>query len=542
METKLLIPKTDENAIRKAALLIKNGEIVGIPTETVYGLGANALNGEAVKKIFKAKGRPQDNPLIVHISSFKEIYPLVSTVPKEAIKLAQLFWPGPLTMVLPKSDIIPEEVSAGLTSVGIRMPSHPIAREIIKEAGVPIAAPSANLSGKPSTTTAQHVLEDLSGKISAVVEGGKCSVGVESTVISLAVTPPRLLRPGGISLEQLRSALGEVEVDNALFETLGEGEQVSSPGMKYRHYAPKAKVTVICGEPYKTAEYIKNNANKTSGILCFDEFKSFFNTDTIITFGKSDNDLSQAQEVFDALRHFDNTSVSEIFAQCPSSRGIGLAVSNRLKKAAGFNVINLAKPKIIGLAGSSGTGKGTICSIFKDLGIPSVDADKLYHNLLQQDETLIASLKNTFGNEIFDQNGVFNRKKLGKIVFNNEKALKTLSDITTPIIRKASQQAFNELSDKGFDIILYDAPTLFETGANNICDKVIAVIAPFDKKVKRICARDGISEEYAKSRLSVQKKDSFYTEKADFIINNDQDFTTLEKNVINIYNELIKKE
>ena len=246
MKTTLLTPETDENAVKTAAELIRAGEVVGMPTETVYGLAANALNGEAVKKIFLAKGRPQDNPLIVHIADFDQIYDLCPAVP------------------------------CGLDTVGIRLPSHPMARALIHESGVPLAAPSANTSGRPSTTTAAHVMHDMDGKIAAVLDGGACGVGVESTVITLALERPRLLRPGGITLEQLRSVLGEVDVDRALYEKIGDDVKVSAPGMKYRHYAPKAPVTVVRGNPQDTAKYIAAHIGDSTGVLCFDEYKNMF--------------------------------------------------------------------------------------------------------------------------------------------------------------------------------------------------------------------------------------------------------------------------
>ena len=250
MKTIILSPQFDKSAVKTAANLLLQGEVVGMPTETVYGLAANALSGEAVEKIFRAKGRPQDNPLIVHIADFDQIYDLCPAVPPQAKALAEAFWPGPLTMIVPKGDCIPDEVSCGLETVGIRLPSHPLARDLIRTAGVPLAAPSANTSGRPSTTTAEHVLHDMDGKIAAILDGGPCGVGVESTVVTLALDKPRLLRPGGITLEQLRSVLGEVEVDRALYEKIGDDVKVSAPGMKYRHYAPKAPVTV-CEVPHK---------------------------------------------------------------------------------------------------------------------------------------------------------------------------------------------------------------------------------------------------------------------------------------------------
>ena len=341
MNTLLLDPIRDDGALRQAGALLRAGEVVGMPTETVYGLAANALDGAAVAKIFLAKGRPQDNPLIVHIADKEQLSTLARMAPESARKLADAFWPGPLTIILPKAACIPDEVSAGLDTVGIRLPSHPVARALIREAGVPLAAPSANLSGRPSTTTSGHVMEDLGGKIPAIVEGGPCAVGVESTVVSLAGNVPRLLRPGGVSLEQLESVLGSVEVDRALREKIGDEVRVSAPGMKYRHYAPKAPVTVVCGDPERTAVYITRHAGLDAGVICFSECAFQFEMHERRVIGSSDDVQTQARRVFDALRSFDATDVTEIWAQCPDDTGLGLAVANRLKKAAGFKVVNV---------------------------------------------------------------------------------------------------------------------------------------------------------------------------------------------------------
>ncbi len=246
-----------------------------------------------------------------------------------------------MTMIVPKGDCIPDEVSCGLDTVGIRLPSHPMARALIRESGVPLAAPSANTSGRPSTTTAAHVMRDMDGKIAAVLDGGACGVGVESTVITLALERPRLLRPGGITLEQLRSVLGEVDVDRALYEKIGDDVKVSAPGMKYRHYAPKAPVTVVRGDPAQTAAYIAQHIGEKTGVMCFDEYRDCFPGCVVECFG-SENDLgTQAREVFDRLRAFDDTDVRQIWAQCPSDEGLGLAVANRIKKAAGFSVVEV---------------------------------------------------------------------------------------------------------------------------------------------------------------------------------------------------------
>lgn len=342
MQTELLCPTRDDTALARAATLLRAGEVVGIPTETVYGLGANALDETAVRKIFAAKGRPQDNPLIVHIAHLQDMPALCMDIPTAAYQLAEAFWPGPLTIILPKSTRIPYVTSGGLDTVGLRLPSHPMAREIIRLAQVPIAAPSANLSGRPSTTTAQHVLDDLAGKIPAVVEGGACTVGVESTVITLALPTPRLLRPGGITLEQLQEVLGTVDVDRALHEKISDDTRVSAPGMKYRHYAPRAPVIVVRGNPADTAQYIRTQTDCDTGILCFDECAPLFEQNSFVrTFGAAEDVHAQANQIFDRLREFDTLPVQRIFAQCPPENGLGLAVSNRIAKAAGFSIVTL---------------------------------------------------------------------------------------------------------------------------------------------------------------------------------------------------------
>lgn len=322
--------------IKKAADVLKNGGLVGIPTETVYGLGANALDEEAVKSVFVAKGRPQDNPLIVHISDFDEIYDLVEEVPESAKKLAEKYWPGPMTIILKKSDKIPDVVSAGLDTVAIRLPEHEIARAIIRQAGVPIAAPSANVSGSPSPTSAKNVFEDMNGKIPLIVDGGECTVGVESTVVTLVKDKPKILRPGGITPEEISEVLGETELDKAVFENVGKDEKVSSPGMKYKHYAPKTKVIIVKGEREKYLEFLKNQTGNF-GALCFeddvDEIKCKF-----VTYGISTNSFSQSKNLFSALRKADALGVDVVYARYPYEDGMGIAVLNRLLRSAAFEV------------------------------------------------------------------------------------------------------------------------------------------------------------------------------------------------------------
>ena len=341
METKYLT-QTD---LPLAAKIIRRGGLVGIPTETVYGLGANGLDAEAVSHIFAAKGRPQDNPLILHIADVSWLERYCKDIPLTAYKLAEAYWPGPMTMILPRKDMVPDAVTAGLDTVGMRCPSHPMCHELIRLADVPIAAPSGNTSGRPSPTTADHMREDMDGKIDAIVDGGPCSVGVESTIIDLTCTPPRLLRPGGISLEQLRAVLGPVDVDPAVTRLLSAGEKPKAPGMKYRHYAPKAPVTVVSGDPKIAAEYIAAHAAPADGVICFDEFMPLFTSRTgtrpVMDLGPAGDKEEQARHIFDALRSFDHTQVSAIWAQCPDTEGIGLAIANRLNKAAGFQIIKV---------------------------------------------------------------------------------------------------------------------------------------------------------------------------------------------------------
>ena len=307
----------------------------------MYGLGANGLDPEAVAHIFEAKGRPQDNPLILHVPSAQWLERYCQHIPDAAYTLAERFWPGPLTMILERKPVVPDVVTAGLDTVGMRCPAHPVCRAIIAAAGVPVAAPSGNTSGRPSPTNMADMLEDMEGKIDGIVDGGPCSVGVESTIIDLTEQPPRLLRPGGVTLEELRDALGEVAVDPAVTRLMGAGEHPRAPGMKYRHYAPKAPVTVVKGDAVATAAYIQAHLGEGEGVVCFDEYVGLYAGHTVEKLGPAADKAAQARNVFDALRAFDGTDVTAIWSQCPDEGGIGLAISNRLNKAAGFHIVDL---------------------------------------------------------------------------------------------------------------------------------------------------------------------------------------------------------
>lgn len=326
--------------IEETGRLLREGGVVAIPTETVYGLAANALDAHAVEKIFLAKGRPQDNPLIVHISSPEEWQALVTQIPQSAKALASAFWPGPLTIILPKADCIPDAVCCGLPTVAVRMPAHPIAAALIRAAGVPLAAPSANTSGKPSPTTAAHVLHDLDGKIDRIVDGGACSVGVESTVVTLAGERPRLLRPGGITLPQLESVLGPVEVDPAVLGKAAAGEKVASPGMKYKHYSPAGDVKLVKGTAAQFAAYAGAYDPRTTAIVCFDGEDALF-ASPVFTIGAQNDGAAHAHAVFDVLRQTEIDGFRDVLIHCPGADGVDLAVLNRLLRAAEFQVISL---------------------------------------------------------------------------------------------------------------------------------------------------------------------------------------------------------
>lgn len=335
----LLLPAEAQETPEIAATIIRNGDLVALPTETVYGLGANGLDERAVAKIFEAKGRPQDNPLILHISQAREMERFCHDIPPAAYVLAEKFWPGPLTMILPARDLVPRRTTAGLDTVGIRCPDCLVTRQIIRLAGVPIAAPSANLSGKPSTTTAQHVLHDHDGRIAAVVDGGPCRVGVESTIVDLTDSRPRLLRPGGITPEQLLETLGDLVVDKAVTARIDQDAVVKAPGMKYRHYAPDCQVVIVSGSREQAAAYIRRHFAPGNRVLCFEEELPLYAGCAPLAYGREEQVESLSAGLFAALRQLDDPAIGTVFARCPEGGGVAYAVQNRLKKAAGFHVV-----------------------------------------------------------------------------------------------------------------------------------------------------------------------------------------------------------
>ena len=339
MKTLFLSADAPEMA-QTAANIIQNGGLVAIPTETVYGLGANGLDENAVGKIFEAKGRPQDNPLILHISGPEQIELFCHHIPQKAYDLAEAFWPGPLTIVLPAKECVPKRTTGGLSTVAVRCPDHAAAREIIRLTGVPIAAPSANISGKPSTTTAAHVLHDHDGKIDMIVDGGPCRVGVESTIVDLTEERPRLLRPGGIGPEELLAVLGDLVVDKAVTDEVSKDEIVKAPGMKYRHYAPQEPVVIVSGSREKAAAYIRSHFEPGDRVLCFDEELPLYEGCDPLSYGCEADVNTLSAGLFAALRELDDPKIHQVYARCPVGGGVAYAVQNRLKKAAAFHIVD----------------------------------------------------------------------------------------------------------------------------------------------------------------------------------------------------------
>lgn len=339
----------DNELIKIAAGFIKKGGIVAFPTETVYGLGANARDVVAINNIFKAKGRPSDNPLIVHVSSIDEVDGIVEEIPNVAKKLMDAFWPGPLTIIMKKKSDIPNETTANLDTVGVRYPSNKVANCFIRECQVPIAAPSANISGKPSPTKGQHVIDDLKGKVDCIITSDDSEVGLESTVIDVTVEPPMILRPGGITKEQMEAVIGKVNIDKTINQKPDKNLKPKAPGMKYKHYAPNGQVLIVNGELYKVVQKINIEVNKyikegkKVGILATEQTKKYYNHKDvdIIVLGDRETPETLASGLFGALRKFDEDNVEIILAEAVLSSGVGLAVMNRMLKASGFNIIEV---------------------------------------------------------------------------------------------------------------------------------------------------------------------------------------------------------
>lgn len=539
-ETKLW--KYTPEAVEQAGKILREGGLVAIPTETVYGLAANAFDGEAAARIFAAKGRPSDNPLIVHIASLDQLLELAAEVPEAALRLAEVFWPGPLSIILPKSDKIPDQVSGGLNTVAIRMPSHPAAAAVIRAAGVPLAAPSANLSGSPSPTTAEHVVRDLWGRIDGILDGGACEVGVESTVITLVGGMPRVLRPGGVSVEQLRAVLGRVEVDKAVLHQLEPDRKAASPGMKYKHYSPQTRVIIVKGGFAAFKKFIANK--KDCAALCFTCEGEQLDTPSIEV-GQEHDSRAQAHLLFDALRRVDELGVSTVYARCPDTHGVGLAVLNRLLRAAAFTVVDLNGAVVIGLTGPTGAGKSTVAALLqKKHAFAWIDADAIARGLTEKGSPLLPVLAQRFGADILDENGALIRSKLAERAFASPEKTALLDQLTHPAVTEKIGAEVARLSAIGTKAVLVDAAALFESGIDKLCSFTAVVTASESVRLARIMARDGIDEPAARLRMNAQLSAERYEQKADVIVHNEPPFeleTEAEK-IFERYKEMADHE
>lgn len=341
----LFIPE-EEKALQEAGDVLRGGGLVAFPTETVYGLGGDALNPQSSRKIYAAKGRPSDNPLIVHIARMEDLAPIVRQVPAEAVCLAQAFWPGPLTMILPRAEKVPLETTGGLDTVAVRMPSHPVARRLIAYGGGYVAAPSANLSGRPSPTEAKYVIEDMDGRVDMIIDGGEGDIGLESTIVDLTVSPPQILRPGYITQDMLTEVLGQISVDQTILNG-DSGQAPRAPGMKYRHYAPQGELTIISGPAGMVTNYINTHAAEDRnqghkvGVIGTDEALPEYRADMVRSLGSRQDEESIARHLYSILREFDDEQVTRIYSECFETTGLGQAIMNRLLKAAGHKLIVL---------------------------------------------------------------------------------------------------------------------------------------------------------------------------------------------------------
>ncbi len=342
--------RLDREALVRAGEILRSGGLVAFPTETVYGLGGNALDPRASMKIYAAKGRPSDNPLIVHIAQMKDLEEIVTEIPEKAKLLAKTYWPGPLTMILPKADKVPLETTGGLSSVAVRFPSDPIARELILQAGGYVAAPSANTSGRPSPTTAEHVMEDLGDAIDMIIDGGQVGIGLESTIVDFTEEIPVVLRPGYISLEMLQELLGEVRMDRGLLKSDSQ-IRPKAPGMKYRHYAPKADLTIVEGETDGVVNAINHFAEEAAGlgkqvgIIATDETFDRYPLGVVKSIGSREEEETIAHHLYEVLREFDQCQVSAIYSEAFYTPRMGQAIMNRLLKAAGHKILNVQEEK-----------------------------------------------------------------------------------------------------------------------------------------------------------------------------------------------------
>lgn len=354
----------EEEALRRAGDIIRGGGLVAFPTETVYGLGGDALNRESSRKIYAAKGRPSDNPLIVHICRMEDLEEIVSELPETAVRLARAFWPGPITMIMKKSDRVPKETTGGLDTVAVRFPSNPVARKLIEYSGGYVAAPSANLSGRPSPTVAKYVEEDMRGRIDMILDGGEACIGLESTIVDVTVMPPQILRPGYITKEMLEQVLEKIDTDVTIMRA-DSGQAPKAPGMKYRHYAPRGELTIVEGPPERVAEYINSCtaadkvAGEKTGVIGTDRGIGNYSADVVKCVGSRDEEERIARHLFTVLREFDDEGVTKIYSESFTAAGLGQAIMNRLLKAAGHRVVRLTQESEAGSEQTEAAGSRT---------------------------------------------------------------------------------------------------------------------------------------------------------------------------------------
>lgn len=531
MKTKYL--ENTEKDIKTAAEIIKNGGLVAFPTETVYGLGGDAENAASAEKIYAAKGRPSDNPLIIHLSkaSDAEKYAYTNEL---FYRLADRFCPGPLTMILPKKDVIPKAVTGGLDTVAVRIPSHPVARAFIEACGTAIAAPSANISGSPSPTSAAHVKADLDGRIDAIIDGGICGVGLESTIIKFKDGRAVILRPGAVT-EEMLSAIVPVGRDLALFDKPDENTRPEAPGMKYRHYAPRVPVTMLKGSHADVVSFMKEALGKdgATGVICYERDRDEIKGRNVSYL--PDDPEGQAGNLFAFLRGYDESDAPCVYSVTPPRTGIGLAVYNRLTKAAGFSVrhVGLNIP-VIGLTGQSGSGKSTVAAIFARRGAFVADCDEVYHSLLKRGSPLTKELKKRFPSAV--KNGKVDRPALAEIVFSDKAKLDELNKVTHGVILDEVRKRLRS-AEKEYKFAVVDASQLFESGFDTECTAVIGVCADDETRIKRITERDGISREKALSRTKNQHNGDFFRVYCDMTVENTGTLDKLEESV----DKIIKK-
>ena len=536
--------ETEQQSLRRAADCIREGGLVVFPTETVYGLGGNALDGEAAKKIYAAKGRPSDNPLIIHIADvdWAEAYCRTTEL---FYRLALAFWPGPLTMILPKRDCIPDSVTGGMDTVAVRLPADPIANALIRLAGVPIAAPSANLSGHPSPTTKEHVIGDLSGRVDMILAGEPSEIGLESTVIKLEGDDVIVLRPGGVTYEDLCALLGKehVRIDRIVTEKVTGDFKPLSPGMKYRHYAPNASVVLLHGTEEQIKRFLQSHRDDPDvGFLVYEEEYDTLPASRTMHMGRRDDPAMQAHRLFSCLRDFDEIPrIKTVFARIPSREGIGLAVYNRLAKAAGFAVLDLSAPEadeipvfsVLGLTGGSGAGKGEVSAILAKNGIPTLDTDQVSRKVCEAGQPCLCALAEQFGSDILQSDGSLDRAGLAALVFGEPDAdkkaekLSALNRITHHYILEYARDWLCAQKENGRTAACIDAPQLFESGFDAECSFIIGVTAEYETRIARILARDGITREKAEQRIAAQHDDAFFAAHCDALLENNGDLAAL---------------